>query len=186
MSVYIHPTAEVAANATIGDKTRIWHQVHVRENVVIGTECTISKNVYLDAGVSIGNRVKIQNNVSVYHGVTIEDDVFVGPSVVFTNDVYPRSNVGQSFEVGTTLVKRGASIGANATIICGDRIIETYSTVAAGSVVTRDTSPFSLVAGNPARLIGYVCFCGRPLLKTREPVTHKTLKCNHCGKEIRL
>lgn len=159
--VFIHPTAEVSPQAQIGSGTKIWNQAQVREHVVIGASCVISKNVYIDAGVSIGSGVKIQNNVNVYHGVTIEDDVFLGPSMTFTNDRFPRA-FHDDFTVSETLVKRGASIGANATIRCGI-VIGEYAMVGSGSVVTRDVPPHALVVGNPARQIGWVCKCGGKL-----------------------
>lgn len=159
--VYIHPTAEVSEGASIGEGTKIWNQAQVREGASIGENCVISKNVYIDAGVQIGSRVKIQNNVNVYHGVTVEDDVFLGPSMTFTNDRFPRA-FQSDFEVGITLVKRGASIGANATIRC-DVTIGEYAMVGSGSVVTKDVPAHALVAGNPARQIGWVCTCGGKL-----------------------
>lgn len=161
MGIYIHETAEVDARASIGDGTRIWNLAQVRENARIGADCIISKNVYVDAGVQIGDRVKIQNNVNVYHGVTIEDDVFLGPSMTFTNDLYPRA-FNSDWEVTETLVKRGSSIGANATIVCGTQIGE-YAMVGSGSVVVKDVPAHALVVGNPARQIGWVCKCGHKL-----------------------
>lgn len=159
--VYIHPTAEVSLDAVIGEGCKIWNQAQVREGVHLGENCIVSKNVYLDAGVQIGARVKIQNNVNVYHGVTIEDDVFLGPSMTFTNDRFPRA-FQSDFKVIPTLVKHGASIGANATIRCGV-VIGEYAMIACGSVVTKDVPPYTLVAGNPARQIGQVCVCGNRL-----------------------
>lgn len=159
--VYIHPTAEVSPQAAIGAGTRIWNQAQVRENAVLGPGCVVSKNVYIDAGVRIGGGVKIQNNVNVYHGVTVEDDVFLGPSMTFTNDRFPRAFNGD-FTVSETLVKRGASIGAHAVIRCGV-VIGEYAMVGSGSVVTKDVPPHALVAGNPARRIGWVCKCGGKL-----------------------
>lgn len=156
--VYIHPTAEVSPEADIGNGTRIWNQAQIREKAKVGARCIISKNVYIDAGVTIGSGVKIQNNVNVYHGVTVEDDVFLGPSMTFTNDRFPRA-FNSDFEVSETLVKRGASVGANATIRCGITIGE-YAMVGSGSVVTRDVPAYALTAGNPARQIGWVCKCG--------------------------
>ena len=157
-NVFIHATAEVSDAAVIGEGTKIWNQAQVRERAVIGDSCIISKNVYVDIDVKIGNRVKIQNNVNVYHGVEIEDDVFIGPSATFTNDMYPRAFT-DGFEVYRTLVKKGASIGANATIVCGVTIGE-YAMIGAGSVVTKDVENYSLVVGNPAKPIGRVCKCG--------------------------
>ncbi len=164
VSPSVHPSAEVAPGAVIGPGTRIWHQAQVREGAVIGADCVLGKDVYVDCGVVIGNRVKIQNGVSLYRGVTLEDDVFVGPGVVFTNDRYPRASSSE-WQVMPTRVCRGASIGANATIVCGVTIGE-YALVGAGAVVTRDVPPRSLVVGNPARVVGRVGEDGRPL---REP-----------------
>lgn len=152
--VFIHPTANVSDAAAIGEQTKIWINTQVREDASIGKNCIISKDTYIDAGVSIGDNCKIQNGVSVYHGVTIEDDVFVGPYAVFTNDRVPRA-FNAEWQVTPTLIKTGASIGANATIVCGVTLGE-YCMVAAGSVVTKDVEPYSLVVGNPARHRGYV------------------------------
>ncbi len=163
MNYFRHPTAEVDEKAQIGNNTKIWNNVQVRENAVIGENCIISKGVYIDFDVVMGSNVKVQNGVNIYHGVTIEDDVFLGPSMTFTNDLYPRA-FDQDWTVVPTLVKRGASIGANATIVCGVTIGE-YAMVGAGSVVVEDVEPFSLVVGNPAKRIGYVCKCGNRLEK---------------------
>lgn len=151
---FIHATATVHPGARIGPGTRIWVNVQIREGASIGCDCILSKDVYVDQGVSIGDRCKVQNSVSIYHGVTIEDEVFVGPNACFTNDRVPRAFV-DDWQVTTTLVRRGASIGANATIVCGSTIGE-YAMVAAGSVVTRDVEPYALVMGNPARAVGFV------------------------------
>lgn len=173
MSIYIHPTAEVSNQAKIGDGTKIWNLAQVREDCEIGEQCIISKNVYVDAKAKIGNRVKIQNNVNVYHGVTIEDDVFLGPSMTFTNDMFPRA-FNSDWKITNTLVKKGASIGANATIVCGNTIGE-YALVGSGSVVTKDVSNHALVVGNPARQIGWVCKCGFKL--------DAEFRCAECGNE---
>lgn len=170
--IYIHPTAEVSEGAVIGDGCRIWNQAQVREGAVIGENCIISKNVYIDSPVKIGSGVKIQNNVNVYHGVTIEDDVFLGPSMTFTNDMFPRAFSGD-WEVSDTLVKKGASIGANSTIRCGITINE-YAMIGCGSTVTKDVPAYALVAGNPAKRIGWVCRCGQKL--------GGDLVCPVCGK----
>lgn len=161
MGIYIHPTAEVSDKALIGEGTKIWNLAQVREEAEIGENCIISKNVYIDTKVKIGNCVKIQNNVNVYHGVEIEDDVFLGPSMTFTNDMFPRAFNGE-WKITDTRVKKGASIGANSTVVCGVTIGE-YAMIGAGSVVTRDVLPYALVVGNPAKQIGWVCECGARL-----------------------
>ena len=153
--VQIHTTAVVDAGATIGSGTRIWHFCHIMQGATIGTNCNIGQNVFVDNNVRIGNAVKVQNNVSVYTGVTLEDDVFIGPSVVFTNVINPRSFIERKNEIKPTRVERGASIGANATIICGITIGE-YAMIGAGAVVTKDVKPYSLVMGNPAIHAGWV------------------------------
>lgn len=153
-SVFIHPSAEVHGRCVIGDGTKIWNQVQVREDVKIGENCILSKDVYVDAGVTIGDRCKIQNGVSVYNGVTLEDDVFIGPHATLTNDKVPRA-FNSDWKIVPTLIKNGASIGANATIVCGVTIGE-YAMIAAGSVVTKDVESYSLVVGNPARHRCYV------------------------------
>lgn len=168
--VYIDPSAHVSDKAKIGEGTKIWINSQVRENCKIGKNCIISKDTYIDFDVEIGDNVKIQNGVSVYHGVTIEDDVFVGPNAVFTNDYFPRS-FNKDWEVRKTVLKKGCSVGANATIVCGNTLGE-YCMVGAGSVVTKDVPPFALVAGNPARIIGKVCKCGRRLVYD---------KCTYCN-----
>lgn len=152
--VFVHPTAEVEDGALLGAGTKVWHLTHVRSTARVGADCVIGRNVYIDADVSVGSRTKIQNNVSVYKGVTLEDEVFVGPCAVFTNDRNPRAQ-NPDWEITPTLVRRGASIGANATLICGVEIGE-YAMVAAGSVVTKSVPPYQLVAGNPARPLGWV------------------------------
>ncbi|HEX6967739.1 MAG TPA: acyltransferase [Micromonosporaceae bacterium] len=153
-TVFVHPSAEVEEGARVGDGTKIWHLVHVRSSARIGRDCVLGRNVYVDANVVIGDLVKIQNNVSVYQGVTIEDEVFVGPSAVFTNDLRPRAQ-NPDWQITPTIVRRGASIGANATIVCGVEI-GSYAMIAAGAVVTKDVAPYQLVAGNPARPLGWV------------------------------
>jgi len=159
--IFIHPSSHVSPEARIGKGTKVWINSQIREKAEIGEDCIISKDTYIDTGVKIGSRVKVQNGVSVYHGVEIEDDVFVGPNAAFTNDFVPRA-FNADWKISRTLVRRGASIGANATIICGHTVGE-YALVGAGSVVTRDVPDHGLVVGNPARLIGYVCRCGQRL-----------------------
>ena len=151
---YVHPSAEVEEGAEVGTGTKIWHLAHIRSTAHVGSDCVIGRNVYVDADVVVGNLVKIQNNVSVYKGVTLEDEVFVGPCAVFTNDLRPRAQA-PDWQVTETIVRKGASIGANATVVCGVEI-GSYAMVAAGSVVTKDVAPYQLVAGNPARPLGWV------------------------------
>lgn len=148
-SVYIHPSAEIHGRTEIGNGTKVWNLVQVREDAKIGVDCILSKDVYIDAGVTIGDRCKVQNGVSVYCGVTLEDDVFIGPHATLTNDKVPRA-FNRDWKIVPTLIKKGASIGANATIVCGV-VIGEYAMVAAGSVVTKNVEPYSLVVGNPAR-----------------------------------
>lgn len=148
-NVFVHSSATVSDAAVIGVNSKIWINVQVRENARIGQNCIISKDVYIDAGVTIGDNCKIQNSVSVYAGVTIEDDVFIGPNVSFTNDRIPRA-FNMNWKITPTIVKKGASLGANSTIVCGTTVGE-YAMVAAGSVVTKDVEPYTLAMGNPAR-----------------------------------
>lgn len=152
--VYIHPTANVSDKSSIGQGTKVWINVQIREDVVIGAGCILSKDVYVDHAVKIGDRCKIQNSVSVYNGVEIGDDVFVGPNACFTNDRVPRA-FNADWSITKTFVHSGASIGANATIVCGITIGE-YAMVAAGSVVTKDVAPYTLVMGNPARAVAKI------------------------------
>jgi UDP-2-acetamido-3-amino-2,3-dideoxy-glucuronate N-acetyltransferase len=173
---FVHETAVVESGACIGPGARIWHHAHVREGSTIGAHCVVGKNVFIDKGVHIGARCKIQNNVSVFNGVTIEDDVFVGPSAVFTNDRYPRAT-SVDWEVVPTLVRRGASIGANATIVCGIEV-GAWATVAAGAVLTKSTDDHELVAGNPAIRVGWVCECGRVAARSR--ARPNDLRCQQC------
>src|SRR6266568_2118731 len=185
---YIHPTAEVSSNAQIGAGTHIWRQAHVREHARIGETCNIGKGVYIDAHVHIGSNVKIQNHVSLFEGVTIEDGVFVGPHVCFTNDLLPRAitpdgklKIADDWVITATLVKYGASIGAGSVIICGITIGE-FALIGAGSVVTRDVPPHTLVFGNPARQHGYVCRCARKISDVCEQNGLKIGRCEKCGK----
>lgn len=183
--VFIHPLAVVDEGAKIGEGTRVWHFAHIRGTATIGKNCIIGKDVYIDADVRIGSNVKIQNGVSVYKGVTIEDDVFCGPHMTFTNDMYPRA-FGDTWEIIETHVKKGASIGAHATIICNTTLGE-YCMVGSGAVVTRDVPAHGLVVGNPARLVGYVCKCGYPLSnEVSKDEKSTTMRCSKCGSEIRI
>jgi UDP-2-acetamido-3-amino-2,3-dideoxy-glucuronate N-acetyltransferase len=171
-----HETAIVEPGADIGPGTRIWHHAHVRSGSRIGAACTIGKNVYVDTGAVIGDRCKVQNNVSVYDGVTIGDDVFVGPAATFTNDRVPRA-FDEHWQITPTRVERGASIGANSTVVCGT-VIGEYSMVAAGATVTRDVAPHELVIGTPARHHAWVCTCGR--IVSRDQEQPDVLRCATC------
>ena len=187
-SFYIHPTAEVSPEAQIGTGTRIWRQAHVREHTYIGETCNIGKGVYIDTHVHIGSNVKIQNHASLFEGLTLEDGVFIGPHVCFTNDVLPRAitpdgklKSADDWLITPTLVKYGASIGAGSIIVCGITIGE-FALIGAGSVVTRDVPPHTLVFGNPARQHGYVCRCARKLADVFEQNGLLVGRCETCGK----
>jgi UDP-2-acetamido-3-amino-2,3-dideoxy-glucuronate N-acetyltransferase len=159
---FVHESSYVDDGAVIGAGTKIWHFSHVLRGAVIGERCNLGQNVVVMGGTRIGRNVKIQNNVSIYEGVELEDDVFCGPSMVFTNVVNPRSHVSRRHQYKRTLVRRGATIGANATIICGVTLGE-YAFVGAGAVVTKDVPAYALVAGVPARRVGWMCQCGERL-----------------------
>lgn len=178
--VFVHASAEVEPGARLGAGTRVWHQAHVRTGADVGAGCTLGKNVFIDVGVRVGRRCKVQNNVSVYAGVTLGDEVFVGPSAVFTNDLRPRATA-TDWTVVPTEVRRGASIGANATIVCGT-VIGARAMVAAGAVVTRDVRDHQLVAGNPARHRGWVCDCGAVVGRAAEPPVD--LRCPDCAEDV--
>jgi acetyltransferase-like isoleucine patch superfamily enzyme len=176
----IHETAIVDEGAVIGPGTTIWHHCHVRDGAVIGSLSRIGKNVYVDAGAQIGDRCKVQNNVSIYRGVTLEDDVFVGPSAVFTNDLNPRA-ASSDWEVTPTLVRQGASIGANATIVCGI-VVGAWAFVGAGAVVTREVLDHEVVAGNPAKRIGWACECGHVVSHSHDDLVPQV--CPLCGRDV--
>ncbi|MCK5096829.1 MAG: N-acetyltransferase [Desulfobacteraceae bacterium] len=162
MKYSVHKTAIIDKGAAIGDDTRVWHWVHICKDAIIGERCSLGQNVFIGNRVVVGNNVKIQNNVSVFDNVTLEDDVFCGPSMVFTNVFNPRSAISRKDEYLNTLVKKGATLGANCTIICGNTIGE-YAFIGAGSVVTRDVKPFALMAGVPASQIGWMSKFGEKL-----------------------
>ncbi|MFZ4724385.1 MAG: acyltransferase [Paludibacter sp.] len=159
---FAHETAIVDDNCTIGTNTKIWHFSHIMSGCIIGESCNIGQNVVISPAVILGKNVKIQNNVSVYTGVICEDDVFLGPSMVFTNVINPRSHVNRKNEYAQTIVRKGASIGANATVVCGNEIGE-YALIGAGAVITKPVKPFALVVGNPAKQIGWVSENGHKL-----------------------
>jgi len=175
-----HPSAIIDEGALIGAGTRIWHWVHICGGARIGRDCSLGQNVFVGNRVAIGNNVKIQNNVSVYDDVLLEDDVFCGPSMVFTNVVNPRAHVSRKHEYRRTVVRRGATLGANSTVICGHTIGE-YAFIGAGAVVTRDIPPHALMVGTPARRIGWVCRCGVRLGDGPGDVA-----CPDCGGQYRV
>lgn len=174
-SYFVHESSYVDSNVYIGDGTKIWFFCHIQSNATIGKNCNIGQNVNIANNVKIGNNCKIQNNVSVYEGVEIEDDVFCGPSMVFTNDLRPRANVRREYQ--KTFLRRGCSIGANATIVCGNEVGK-YAMVAAGSVVTKDVKPYALVVGVPAKQVGWVCECGA--------ILDRGLHCAVCDRQYEL
>lgn len=177
---FVHESSYIDEDVVIGKGTKIWHFCHVQSGARIGERCSMGQNVNISNHVKIGNGVKIQNNVSVYEGVEIEDDVFCGPSCVFTNDLTPRAKYPKgSAGYKKTLIKQGASIGANATIVCG-HTIGSWAVIAAGAVITKDVPDYALVLGNPARIKGYACQCGERLHNDKDIYC-----CNKCGKIYR-
>ena len=185
--VFIHPTADVSDRAAIGRGTKIWHQAQIMEGATLGDNCNIGKGVFVAAGATIGSNVKVQNYVSIYKGVTIEDDVLLGPHMTFTNDLYPRA-FNSSYTVYETWVRRGASVGANATIVCGVTLNE-YCIVAAGAVIVANVPAFALATGNPGRVTGYVCRCGNRLEIGKTPqqgTAMEKVQCRVCGQSYEL
>ncbi len=180
MDVSVHPSAVIDEDVELGDGTRVWHFVHISRGARLGERCVLGQNVFIGRDVRIGRGVKIQNNVSVYEGVEIEDDVFLGPSCVFTNVINPRASIERKDEFRRTRVRRGATVGANATILCGHELGE-HCMIGAGSVVTRGAGPFELLVGNPARRLGFICACGLRLpAEAREP------RCAGCRRRYRI
>ena len=178
---FVHESSYVDGNVEIGKGTKVWHFSHILKNCRIGENCTIGQNVSVGPDVTVGGGCKIQNNVSVYKGVELEEDVFCGPSMVFTNVLNPRAFVERKEEFKTTLVKKGATLGANCTVVCGNTIGE-YAMVAAGAVVTKDVPPHALVAGVPAVQKGWVCECGE-ILKAEEGGEYG---CGRCGNRYKF
>ena len=172
MNYFAHPTSIIDKNCKIGDKTKIWHFSHIMKDSVIGKKCNIGQNVVLGPNVTIGNNVKNQNNVSIYEGVKLEDYVFCGPSCVFTNVINPRSAIPRKDQIKTTLVRYGATIGANATVLCGINIGR-FAFIGAGAVVTKSVPDYALVYGNPAVLKGWMCECGISMDESKQ--------CSQCG-----
>jgi UDP-2-acetamido-3-amino-2,3-dideoxy-glucuronate N-acetyltransferase len=181
---FVHESSYVDQPCEIGEGTKIWHFSHIMTGAVIGRGCNIGQNVLVSSGVQVGNNVKIQNNVALYTGVTLEDDVFCGPSCVFTNVVNPRSHISRKREYRATVVRRGATIGANATIICGITIGH-YAFIGAGSVVTDDVPDYALVVGVPGRIRGWMCHCGITLSFDETAVSLVTATCATCGRQYR-
>ena len=181
MEYFAHETAVVDAGCTIGKGTKIWHFSHIMPNCTLGENCNIGQNVVVSPDVILGKNVKVQNNVSIYTGVICEDDVFLGPSMVFTNVMNPRSAVNRKNEYLKTIVKRGASIGANATIVCGHDIGE-FSFIGAGAVVTKTVAPYALMVGNPARQLGWMSEFGQRLEFNNEGIA----VCSESGEEYKL
>lgn len=179
-SYFVHKSAYIDEGGSIGKGTKIWHFSHIMKGAEIGKDCKIGQNVMIGPEVRIGDKVKIQNNVSIYKGVTLEDEVFCGPSCVFTNVFNPRSAIPRMNELLPTLVKKGATIGANATIICGNNIGR-YAFIGAGTVVTKDVTDYALVYGNPAKLKGWVCECGQRLNFKEDEA-----RCEVCNKRYRM
>ena len=182
MSNYFsHETAIIDANSSIGEGTKIWHFSHIMANCKIGNGCNIGQNVVISPEVELGNNVKVQNNVSIYTGVICEDDVFLGPSMVFTNVINPRSHVNRRGQYAKTIVRKGASIGANATIVCGHEIGE-FAFIGAGAVVTKEVLPYALVLGNPARQVGWMSKFGHKLAFNAEGMAN----CPESGEQYQL
>lgn len=176
---FIHESSYIEDGCTVGEGTKIWHFSHIMRGCTIGARCSIGQNVVISPDVTLGNGVRIQNNVSVYTGVICEDDVFLGPSCVFTNVINPRAFISRKDEFRNTLIKKGASIGANATIVCG-HTIGRYALIGAGAVVTKDVPDYALVCGVPARVRGYVCQCGE-----RIAFAEGRALCRACGRKYR-
>lgn len=182
---YVHPSSVIDQPVAIGKGTKIWHFCHVMSGAKIGERCSLGQNVFVGSHVEIGNNVKVQNNVSIYDNVFLEDDVFCGPSMVFTNVINPRSHIIRKDEYLDTLVKRGASIGANATVVCGVTLGE-FCFIGAGAVIVKDVPPYSLMVGIPAKIVGWMCHCG---IRLKLPASHEEsmgATCDNCSSRYEL
>lgn len=186
---YVHPTSVVDDNVTIGKNTKIWHYSHIQSGATIGESCSLGQNVNISNNVVLGNGVKVQNNVSIYEGVTVEDYVFCGPSCVFTNDLTPRARYPKNHKYVSTIIRHDATLGANCTIVCGHEIGH-HATIAAGAVVTSNVLPHALMAGVPAKQIGWVCECGKVLQGSSflgtTALNDQRQACPDCGRQYRL
>lgn len=185
MEYWAHETSIIGKDTIIGDNTHVWQFCNIMPDVRIGSDCNIGQNVFIESGVQIGNHVKVKNNISLYKGVICEDDVFLGPNCVFTNVINPRSFIEKKAEFQQTIIKQGATIGANSTLICG-HTIGRYAMVGAGSVVTHDVGDYELVMGNPARHSGYVCRCGETLEEREEEYICPGCGCRYAIEENRI
>ncbi len=192
MSVRIHSTADVSPTAKLGDGTSVWNQAQIRENATLGKNCVVSKNVYIDFDVRIGDSCKIQNNCSIYHGATLGNGVFLGPHCIITNDRFPRAvnpdgtvKSASEWTVSKTRVEDGAALGAGTILVCGITVGK-WAMAGSGSVVTKNVPPYALVAGNPARVIGFVCACGHKLALDRKDATAAHMNCPACATKITI
>lgn len=183
-NVYVHPTAIVDKGVKLGSGTKVWHFVHLMENAKLGKDCIVADYVHVGRNVTVGDNVKLENRATVYEGVTIQEDVFVGPNVTFTNDLYPRS-FNKDWKISQTLIKKGSSLGAGTIIVCGVTIGK-FVLVGSGSVVTTDIPDYALVYGNPARIKGFVCKCGKKLEKTDKQGNHVGMKCHFCKAQYQI
>ena len=190
--IFVHPTAEVSEHATVGDGTKVWHYVQIRENAGIGRDCVLGRGVYIDSGVVVGNRVKIQNGAYLYRQLLIEDGVFIGPGVCFANDKIPRAitpsgevKTTADWVIGETRVRKGASIGAGSVVLPGVTIGE-FAMVGAGSVVTHDIPAHGLACGNPADMRGFVCACGGTLIGEKRDQARGVMHCRVCGRQVEI
>jgi UDP-2-acetamido-3-amino-2,3-dideoxy-glucuronate N-acetyltransferase len=182
---FVHESSYVDARVEIGENSKIWHFCHIMSDTEIGRDCSFGQNCVVGPKVKIGDNVKVQNNVSIYNGVELEDDVFCGPSMVFTNVINPRSHVSRKHEYKKTLLKKGATVGANATVVCG-HTLGRYCFIGAGAVITKDIPDYAMVVGNPGQIKGWMCHCGVKLIPGDKLVENSHHKCRDCGTEYRV